>query len=225
MKARRRPRRAFAVRAPRPGTGTRGKTGVLLASARRRGAVVLGLATLALVAGCSKPKPRPPPSQEDLPPAIIAHGRKPPQPPAAGASAVHGTRDGAVPSPPAWAVPLMGKALDDTLPVSHGGCIGNTDVIDLRYAGVPSGVQVEGWGWDVEARSVVRHVVLTDEAGRIVGAADTGVPRPDVVAARKQVTSPTSGWRGVASMNTGRLFAYGVIGDGKTSCVLGHIDL
>jgi hypothetical protein len=51
------------------------------------------------------------------------------------------------------------------------------------------------------------------------------VARPDVVAARREVASPTSGWRGVTANTSGKISAYGVVTPGKVGCPLGEIGL
>lgn len=70
-------------------------------------------------------------------------------------------------------------------------CLGNLDGVAERK---PGGWQVFGWAWDVAAGAPVSSVSLLDD-GLLLGAAQTGQPRPDVPAALPQVTAPTVGWR------------------------------
>jgi hypothetical protein len=173
------------------------------------------LALLALLAACDRPKPGTSPAAP--PPAVTG---APPPPPAIK------TSQDPLPALPAWAAPMIGKTLKDVLPDLGGTCIGNTDVVDMRYVGASQGVQIEGWGWDSAAKQVVARVVVVDIDGKIVGAGETGVPRPDVQAARgAEVTSPTSGWKAIVNLTTGSVDAYGVVGDGSKGCKLGHLVL
>ncbi|MDB5441854.1 MAG: hypothetical protein JWP73_230, partial [Phenylobacterium sp.] len=50
-------------------------------------------------------------------------------------------------------------------------------------------------------------------------------PRPDVASARKDITSPTTGWQGTTPDIAGGIYGYGIMGDGKTACRLGHLVL
>jgi hypothetical protein len=190
----------------------------------RSAAGAAAVSVLALLAGCDQPKSRSPSSTEGLPPAVVDPGKRlaPLAPPAAHALK---TSEAPAPAAPGWAAGLMGKPLRQAFPRGDGRCIGNTDVIEVRYTGAPAGVMIEGWGWDQAAGKVVSRIILTDHASQIVGAGETGVPRPDVVAARKEVASPTSGWTAVTRVTEGLILAYGVVGDGATTCVLGRLQL
>jgi len=187
-------------------------------------AAVIVTATLAALAGCDKPKARAPASSEGLPP--IAGSQPSPaaqpawRPPPAKASTAP------LPAEPDWAGALLGKSVKTAFPKSGAGdCVGNTDLVDFRYVGATPGVMIEGWAWDRVARQPVAHIILVDKDGQIVGGGETGTPRPDVTASQKTVTSPRTGWKAVTPVTTGVLQAFGVVGDGRTTCTLGQIDL
>ena len=121
---------------------------------------------------------------------------------------------------------MMGQKLDDTYPNHAGACIGNTDIVAMRYQGAAApGTRIEGWGWDPVAKKPIEHVILVADNGQIVGAGETGLLRPDVAAARKEVTSPSAGWQAFTPQGGGGLYAFGVMSDGKAVCRLGHIKL
>lgn len=126
-----------------------------------------------------------------------------------------------LPATPAWAAPYMGKTVAELFPQA-GQCVGNTDNVNAKLTG---GAEIVGWGWDSAAKKPVAQVVLTDQEGRVIGFGETGVGRPDVPAAKPEVTSPTTGWKGYTSRTEGWLDAYGVTNGGKGQCKLGHLDL
>lgn len=164
----------------------------------RLGARLAIAAALALSA-CDQPKPRHPPPAHNA----VAE----PTPPA-----------------PDWARELLNRPLTKAFPDMTGQCLGNTDAVAARYAGDPPGVKIVGWGWDPAAKTVVARVILVDLEGRIVGAGESGFPRPDVTAAMPQVTALDSGWAADVTRTKGPLDAYGVVDDGRALCRLGHLE-
>lgn len=165
---------------------------------------VLAAATLA---ACS-----PGGSSSEAPP------RKPKPPPAPQIA-------GALPAPPAWAQPFMGRIITQALPQKEI-CIGNTDHRGPNYAGPPAGSEVEGWGWDKEANRPIAQVLLTDETLRVWGAGEGGVlPRPDVQRSLPEIKDLQTGWRGFATGTSGLVVAYGLVDGGKAICPLGEIEL
>jgi len=176
------------------------------------------LAVVALVAACDKPKTRP-----AKPPEVANSGL----PAGAPASAVAGARSSQepLPAPPAWAAGYIGKPLTELFPDQNGQCVGNTDDVNLYYRGAAQGLRVEGWGWAPAAKAPVGRVLLVDEAGKIVGAGESGKARPDVTAARKDITAPDTGWQAVTPKSSGGVYAFGVMPDGKQVCRLGHLAL
>lgn len=188
--------------------------------ARTRSVARLAPAVLALaafVSACDKPKTRP------AKPAEVANQGLP----AGAAPAATGPQisQDPLPAPPAWAAGYIGKALNELFPDQNGQCVGNTDNVNLYYRGATQGVRVEGWGWATVAKAPVARVLLVDDGGKVVGAGETGKPRPDVNAARKEITSPTTGWQAVTAKTTGGVYAFGLMPDGKQVCRLGHLNL
>ena len=183
--------------------------------------LLLGMAALPLasLAACDRPKPR---DQSQVSGPIS--GAPAPAAPAAPAGPKVTISTEAPPPPASWATALIGQPLRPTFPGS-GACVGNTDVVDTRYKGGPGGAKIIGWGWDPAAKTAVQHVLLVDRDFKIVGAGETGLARPDVTAARPDITSRTTGWQATTTKTAGGLDSYGVLADGKTTCKLGHIEL
>lgn len=176
-----------------------------------------GLAAASL-AGCDQPKVRPAPSDVDMPPAMTQA--------AAAASPAGGITPAPLPDRPPWAVTFMGRALSSVFKDAAGQCIGYADKVDWRYQGAPPGVMVEGWGWDLAAKAPITRILLTDPTGQVVGAGTGGVvPRPDVPAARKEVTSGLTGWQALSPRTEGVLLAYGITANGAATCPLGQVKL
>lgn len=165
----------------------------------------LALCAVAALASCDKAKDRTPKSDQ---PGAVADA--------------HHTADPA-PAAPAWAAELIGKPMRASFP-NDGTCVGNTDVVEMHYAGQPAGTKIVGWGWDEAAKAPVAKVVLVDKDMTVIGAGETGLERPDVVRARPNITSNTTGWSAVTSLTKGALDSYGLLADGKSVCKLGHIE-
>jgi hypothetical protein len=128
-----------------------------------------------------------------------------------------------LPGQPAWFAGVAGKTLVEAFSAAEGSCVGNTDNVEVRYAG---GVKIVGWGWDPKAKAPVSRVVVVDGSGKIVGGGESGLGRPDVIAARPgEVTSPTTGWSAIVPLAKGPVDAFGVVADGKATCRLGHLEI
>lgn len=127
------------------------------------------------------------------------------------------------PPPPAWVAPMLGKGMRDVFPLV-ADCVGSADAVDMRYEGATPGSRVMGWAWDRERKAPPPRIVLTDKRFRIVGAGETGLSRPDVAAARPEVTTPNAGWRAVTARIEGQVYAFGVEESGR-ACKLGRIGL
>jgi hypothetical protein len=164
---------------------------------------LLTLSTIAALAlaGCDKPKDRTPP-------------------PAAAATA-GATAGPALPALPEWSRDMIGKAQATLFPGELKTCVGNTDNVEQKFA---DGVKIVGWGWDPATRAPVARVILVDVTGLVAGVGETGVTRPDVNAAKPEITSPTTGWAALTSRRTGPIDAFGIIDDGKSLCRLGHLE-
>lgn len=129
-----------------------------------------------------------------------------------------------VPAPPAWAAAVMGKNLRAAFPKT-GICKGNTDIVDVKFTGEPAGIQALGWGWDIPKKKRVDRVVLVDKNLVIVGAGEGGVPRPDVAQALPdEIKDQNTGWTAVTKLTAGPVDGYGIVGDGDSVCVLGHLE-
>jgi hypothetical protein len=128
-----------------------------------------------------------------------------------------------MPPLPAWSSALIGQRFDTLFPGGHPLCLGNTDNVLARYGGAAPGVKIVGWGWDTEARTPFARILLVDPSGRIAGAGESGLPRPDVPQVRPQVTSPNTGWAAYTHLTMGPVDAYGVGAGGDTVCRLGHL--
>jgi len=185
---------------------------------------ILGAALLALAA-CDKPKPR---DQADAGGPLGATGAASNPGAQAGPAATpadaKATTD-ALPALPKWSAAYMGKTFKDLFADQTASCIGNTDDVAMRYKGADSsGVRIEGWGWNIPDKTAVAHILIVTDDGKIVGAGETGLPRPDVTAARKDITSPTTGWQAYTAQTAGGVYAFGLLGE-KAACRLGHINL
>ncbi len=117
---------------------------------------------------------------------------------------------------------MLGKPLRDIFPAT-GLCKGNTDIVQKVYSGLPAGVQLHGWGWDLAKKARIERVVLVDKSYRIVGAGEGGVARSDVPVSIPEITDPATGWNADIAVKSGPLDVYGLTGD-DSICVLGHIE-
>lgn len=183
------------------------------------------LAAVAALTGCDEAKPRPPLPAEGQPPPGPREAADAASAPAAPAPRAVDANQEALPALPAWARPLIGQEVKALFPRQDGVCVGNTDVVTLRYKAGSPGVRILGWAWDPAAKKPLARTLLADEAGKIVGAGETGAPRTDVTAVRKDVTSSTTGWLGYTAKTRGEVAGWAIMSDGKTLCPLGHLIL
>ena len=63
-----------------------------------------------------------------------------------------------------------------------------------------------------------------DVTGLLAGAGETGIARPGVNAAMKDIKSPTTGWSALTSRTTGPVDVFGIVDGGKSLCQLGHLE-
>lgn len=172
--------------------------------------LTLALLALPALSGCDHPKPRGPGAGN----TVVELGRL-----------IRNTllqRQAGTPPPPDWARPLIGRPPDQVFTVK-APCVGNIDQVTRRYEGKPPGVRILGWGWDPAARVRIQRVVLVDVSYHIVGAGDGGAARPDVASQVSGVTDPATGWVVNLPRTQGPVDAYGLTGDGRTACRLGHL--
>ncbi len=118
-----------------------------------------------------------------------------------------------LPPYPAWAAGMIGKPLAAVVK-AKADCFGVFDVISAKHTGASPGVEVDGWAWDKAAKQPVQHILIVDLDDRVVGAAESGHPRGDVVAAYPFITSKFVGWHGIAGVTTGTLLAVGLGANG-----------
>lgn len=167
-----------------------------------RAADLIPVATLAaLLAGCDNPKPRDPP---------------PPLPMAQAAPTAADDRA------PAWAAEVIGKPLASLYPPASAICVGNADNVQAQSA---AGAELVGWGWDPEAKRPIARILIVDAGGVVVGVGEPGIARPDVTAARPEITAPDTGWAARTNRTRGPVDIIGVTGGGKSLCRLGRLDL
>ncbi len=114
-----------------------------------------------------------------------------------------------LPPYPAWSQGMIGKPLASVVR-GKADCIGVFDNVSATHTGSSPGVEVEGWAWDWQAKQGVQHILIVDLDDRIIGAADGGRPRPDVLAAYPKMTSKLSGWHGEVGATTGTALAVGL---------------
>ena len=100
-------------------------------------------------------------------------------------------------------------------------CTGFFDALAPRKAG---GWRAYGWAWDVNAAAPAAAVHLTDDQDRTVAVAVLGGRRPDVAAARPDVTTAQVGWRADVPGDVRRLRAVATLADGSKCAVLGGVN-
>jgi outer membrane protein OmpA-like peptidoglycan-associated protein len=157
-------------------------------------------------------------ANEQIKTALRASETPVPQPSASTANLVP-TDAGAMPAYPAWAVRLIGKPLDSAFPNKNSRCWGYLDGGVAQYLGKPSGEKFIGWGYNLRTRAPIDRIVLVDRTGRIAGAANGGLTRPDVPATLTWIKSETTGWEGYSgSAFHGPITAWGVMIAPGTIC-------
>ncbi len=130
-----------------------------------------------------------------------------------------------LPDPPAWSQPFVGRPLSQGHVLAPDeACAGMAEQVEIRYRGPRPGSRLLGWGWDGIGRAPVAGVLITDPDGLVVGAGESGLARPDVPAARSDVTSGATGWWALTTRTEGPVEVYGVLADGR-ACLLGRIRL
>ena len=135
-----------------------------------------------------------------------------------------GSADQKTPAPPlpAWAAGVMGQPLS-SLAKGSVTCRGYIDVA-VRHVGAKPGIAIEGWAWDIKDAKPLSRVLFIDSTSRVIGAAEVGRSRPDVMRAMPMVKSPAVGWSGVTYATSGMISAVGVTAASQT-CVLASREL
>ena len=154
--------------------------------------------------------------------AVVACNGKP-EDTGQGGSAEEATAKTPAPPYPVWANAMIGKGLKD---VSHGAasCKGTIDIVTTKHTGARPGSEIEGWAWNEKDARPIARVLFVDPNDRVVGGANGGFPRPDVVSALSEVKTPAVGWKGVAGSTSGSVTAVGLTEAGA-SCVLSSVTL
>ena len=184
--------------------------------------VFAGLTACLLLASCEKPTWMDPGLAKGPPAGPFSPSGSPDlRKPNANSKAVQISPQGA-PQPPIWAIEVIGKSLATVFP-SRVDCIGNTDLVVLKYAGKPPGLKVLGWGWDPASRRIIERFILVDSQLQIVGFGEGGVRRPDVIAARLDIEDERVGWYGYIPVDAGTVQVFGVVG--RSVCPLGSLSL
>jgi hypothetical protein len=156
---------------------------------------VLMLAGLALVAACDEPK------QRDHTPSAAP-------PPAAAPAA-------------AWTAGLEGQVVATAFP----GAFDCKAYVDGPTDRTAERVTIVGWAWIPGKAAGASRIVVADATGKIVGFGEGGIPRPDVQAAMKDVTSPDVGFQASAPLTSGSVTLFGVDPEAKAACKLGEARL
>ncbi len=125
-----------------------------------------------------------------------------------------------------WITPYLGQPMATAFPTGTNTCRGFVDSVDTRYSGDPAGVSILGWGWDNAGKRALDKILITDDAGIVVGGGSAGVERKDVSAAFPGVvTSDLVGFNALAKITAGSAHAYGVDETNKSVCLLGAVAL
>ncbi len=101
-----------------------------------------------------------------------------------------------------------------------GDCTGAFDIVNVPMSNAASEGQVAGWAWDAKHRRRPERILLTNQAGVVVGFASLGVRRPDVAAALRWPGAALSGWTGFARLDGAPVHALALLDDG-TACEVG----
>lgn len=154
--------------------------------------------------------------------AAALHASKTPTPARTAAPALLvQTDNGPMPAYPRWAAGAVGKPLAKAFPSKSFNCWGYVDGGVVQYLGKPSGEKFFGWAYDLTTKTPLTRVVLVDSRGRIAGAANGGLERPDVPATLTWIKSSSTGWEGYAgSSATGPLTAWAIMSSPGTVCRL-----
>lgn len=125
----------------------------------------------------------------------------------------------------------VGKPIEANFVTIHpSACAGHIDHVEP--ADGAAGDRVSGWAWNRIRLHEPAKIILTDEAGTIIGLASTETNRPDALAAVRiaidpsagnwSVFEPRLGWQGLARFHHGLLRAYVQTG-AKSVCEIGRI--
>jgi hypothetical protein len=98
-------------------------------------------------------------------------------------------------------------------------CLGHFDALIPIETDSGPAYQARGWIWT--SSEVPQRIVLTDEAGNVVGFALSGFRRQDVPSVLKNIKTELTGWHGYLKSKPGEaISAYGVSNDLSFACPL-----
>jgi len=104
--------------------------------------------------------------------------------------------------------------------VATSKCSGFLDIVERIRT---DRVAAQGWAWDLTAKRAPQIIVLASPEGLLVGFGDVDTARPDVHAARKEISDLQTGWNGEAVATQGsKLRAFAVLADSKSICPLAN---
>jgi hypothetical protein len=105
-------------------------------------------------------------------------------------------------------------------------CTGYVDNIEILDDSELPGLRVQGWAWDLQLKKIARSIVFTSQHGRIIGFGYTGSDRPDVPAARSDVGSGETGWKGyISGLTEMTVQAFMITGKGRSACLVGTQEI
>jgi hypothetical protein len=124
----------------------------------------------------------------------------------------------APPPAPAWAASLAGRPLREAFPNTIQ-CLGFVDGTSDRYRRAR---KAYGWAWNRTSAQPIARVAVVDADGRMIAFGEGGIPRQDVVQARPEVRTPTSGWSAVAPIGKASTI-FGLDAATRAACSLGAV--
>ncbi|WP_145617479.1 hypothetical protein [Nitrospirillum bahiense] len=118
---------------------------------------------------------------------------------------------------------LLGQTPDWLGPASTNPCIGAFDVVSLlSSSGGELSLGATGWAWEQAGGKAVARLLFTDAAGRVIGYAGGGWPRPDVRLAIPAVRSGAVGWTGFLKAAPATVVRAYALLPGHRACMVGE---
>lgn len=122
---------------------------------------------------------------------------------------------------PDFVASLQGQTFEALGLATVTGCVGTFDGFSNEFAGDPAGVRGFGWAWNSESSSPYDKILVTDEAGLVVGGGEGSFSRPDVPQANPEdITTDLVGWDAFIEALQGTVTAYAYDEAGATVCAL-----
>jgi hypothetical protein len=118
--------------------------------------------------------------------------------------------------------PLIGTSVSEAAPNAQPICVGAVDTVSPPTVSTPGVSAVNGWAWNKIAKSPVNElIVVQDSSSQIVGGGTTDHSRPDVPAARPEITTAQVGWHAYVPVGTGPFTVLSFDKATKTRCWIG----